>query len=108
VEVGFPNAALALTFNEFARLERMFSLDVACRIANRLAVLSAADNLALVPSAPPVGLRVFRSKVRFGVVVSETQYLMFVPLLARATHGALRTVDLSRITAIEIQGVEQP
>lgn len=104
VDVGFSNTGLARTFNEIELLRRVFGTDLACKIATRLAVLSAADNLSLVPSFPPIGLRAFGSgRVRFGVTISQTHYLMFVPLL---THGSYRRIELSRITAIEIQGVE--
>jgi len=105
VEVGFPNSSLARTFNEFRRLQRIFSPEMACKIANRLAVLTAADNLALVPTSPPVGLRSLAGRrMRFGVTLSETHYLVFIPLLAQV---APRRIDLSRVTTIEIQGVEK-
>ena len=109
MDVWFPTAALALTYNQLGRLRRVFSADMAYKISSRLAVLSAADNLSLVPSAPPIGLRAFgTSRMRFGVAVSDTHYLIFLPVLAHARQGTHPGTELSRITAIEIQGVEQP
>jgi hypothetical protein len=90
-------------FGEFALMERAFGAEVAYKLANRLALLSAADTLALVPTTPPIKRRLLNRDGRFAVSVSAKLELVFRPLSGDA--GEAR--DLRGITAIQIEGVEK-
>lgn len=102
MRIGFSTAALARTFSEFDRLRRAFGDEMAYKLANRMAVLDAADTLALVPSLPPIGCRQLDGDARFGVMVAKTHRLVFCAIGANARK---RTIDLARVTEIEIEGV---
>jgi hypothetical protein len=102
LRIGFSTAALARTFSEFDRLRRAFGDEMAYKLANRMAVLDAADTLALVPSLPPIGCRQLDGDARFGVMVAKTHRLVFCAIGANARK---RTIDLARVTEIEIEGV---
>jgi hypothetical protein len=91
-------------FGEFELMTRAFGAEVAYKLANRLALLSAADNLALVPTSPPIGCRPLDGAgTRFVVEVSPKHLLVFSAL----GTGASRATELAKITAIEIRGVEE-
>src|ERR1700730_8285598 len=45
LRIGFSTAALARTFSEFDQLRRAFGDEMAYKLANRMAVLDAADTL---------------------------------------------------------------
>jgi hypothetical protein len=103
VRIGFATAALALTFSELDRLRRAFGDQMAYKIANRMAVLDAADSLALVPITPPIGCHRVDGAGHFAVTISNSKSLVFRTLGA---IGERRKPDLARITQIEINGVE--
>lgn len=103
MRIGFPDGGSARMFSEFALMERAFGSEVAYKLANRLALLSAADSLALVPTTPPIEFRALNRESRFAVSVSPKLQLVF-----RAVDGAAaRSGDLRRVTEIKIDGVER-
>jgi hypothetical protein len=103
VRIGFASAASARMFSEFDLLTRAFGLEVAYKVANRLALLSAADSLALVPTSPPIECRPLDgADSRFSVSVSETLRLVFSPL-----SGGTGRAGLTKVTAIEIAGLQK-
>jgi len=104
VRIGFASAAAARTFSEFELMTRAFGAEVAYKLANRLALLSAANNLALVPTSPPIALRPLNGEAAgFTVAVSAKLRLVFTAL----DGGPVRAPTLAKITAIEIKGIEQ-
>jgi hypothetical protein len=103
VRIAFASAASARMFSELRLLTDAFGPEVAYKLANRLSLLSAADNLALVPTSPPIGCRTLDGEgTRFAVSVSENLRLVF---MADGADGS--AAGLSKITAIEIGGVEK-
>lgn len=90
-------------FSEFALMERAFGSEVAYKLANRLALLSAADSLALVPTTPPINFRALNRDGRFAVSVSPKLQLVFRPV----DGAAARAGDLQRTTEITIVGVQR-
>lgn len=103
MRIGFRDGASARLFSEFALMTRAFGPEVAYKLANRLALLSAADSLALVPTTPPIERRTLGPDGRFAVSVSPKFDLMF----HRIDGGSGRAENLRRVTAIEIDGVEK-
>jgi hypothetical protein len=104
VRIGFASAAAARTFSEFELMTRAFGGEVAYKLTNRLALLSAADNLSLVPTSPPVGCRALDGEgTRFAVSLPPKHWLVFSALVTAPS----RTADLSKIVAIEIKHVEE-
>ena len=104
MRIAFTSAASARMFSELRQLTDAFGPEVAYKLANRLSLLSAADNLALVPTSPPIGCRTLDGEgTRFAVSVSENLCLVF-----RADGTAAGSAaGLATITAIEIGGVEK-
>src|SRR5713226_5201664 len=89
-------------FSEFDLMTRAFGAAVAYKLANRLALLSAADNLALVPSSPPIGCRPLDGEgSRFAVAVSAKLRLVFNAVGTGPTRGrrGLRKSPRSRSAA---------
>ena len=102
MRLGFATAASARMFSEFELMVRAFGPAMAYKLANRLALLSAADNLALVPTLPPIDCRPLDSgRSGFSVSVSGAWRLAFRPL----DGGSAR--HLAKITAIQIVDVEE-
>jgi len=103
VQIGFANAASARLFSELEEMRRAFGPELAYKIANRLALLSAAGNLALVPTSLPIGCRPLDGGgTRFSVSITSTQRLAFRAL----NGGGGRGGSLEQTTAIEVRGVE--
>jgi hypothetical protein len=103
VRIGFLSAEAARTFSEFELMTRAFGAEVAYKLANRLALLSAAGNLALVPTTPPIALRPLDGEAAgFAVTICPAMRLAFTALDA----AAARQRALAKITEIEIRGVE--
>ena len=104
MRIGFASAASARMFSEFALMAHAFGPEVAYKLANRLALLSAADNLALVPTTPPISCRPLDGEgSRFAVSVSPKHRLVFAAL----GSGGAKTAVLAKITVIEVKGVEE-
>lgn len=103
MRIGFASGASARVFSEFELMKRAFGVELAYKLANRLALLSAVQHLALVPTTPPIGCRPLDSgDGRFAVSVSAQTALVF-----RALGPSARAGSLAKITAIEIEGVEK-
>jgi hypothetical protein len=103
VRIEFVTAASARMFSEFDLMARVFGRQVAYKLANRLALLSAADNLALVPTSPPIECRPLDGGDGcFAVSISPKLQLVFNPL-----DGASSTAKLAKVVAIQIRGVEK-
>jgi hypothetical protein len=103
VQIGFANPASARIFNELEQMRRAFGPELAYKIANRLALLSAAGNLAQVPTSLPIGCRPLDAGgTRFAVTITSTRRLAFRALDGVSGRGG----SLEKITAIEVRGVE--
>ena len=108
MDITFRNEKLAKTLNSEKSLVREYGAENAKKIKQRMAVLTAATCLEEVPVHPPErrhelnGIR----KGQFAVDLKHPQRLVFEPNhnpLPRKADGGL---DLKKINAITIIGVE--
>lgn len=100
VEISFCDARTCAVFNCSRLLHARFGLQVAQSITVRMGVLLAAPALAAVPRKPPISL--LSEEGTYTVNLAQSRRLRF---LARHV-GAGATPKASKITAIEIIGVE--
>lgn len=104
--ICFLNSAIEADFNQRIRLERRFGRLLAERIGTRLQVLLAARHLAVVPTSPPIGLRIIDPQgAQFSVALTETDRLRF-----RSTEGCTYKdghVLLETVKEIEVLGVDE-
>jgi len=101
--ICFPNSAIEADFNERARLERRYGRLIAERVGSRMQVLLAAEHLALVPTTPPIVLRIDPQAAQFSVALVKSNRLRF-----RATEGCTYNdgqIDLETVKKVEVLGV---
>ncbi len=108
MNITFRSEKLAKTFNSERNLVREYGAENARRIMLRMAVLAAANSLDEVPVHPPERRHELSGNRRgqFAVDVKHPQRLIFEPNqdpLPRKADGGL---DLKKISAITIVGVE--
>jgi proteic killer suppression protein len=108
VTVSFRTSHLLKTFNSEKALVREYGPRNAKRIAIRMAVLFAAPNLAAVPKSKPDRCHPLKGTRdgQFAVDLEHPFRLVFSPdhdPVARSEDGS---IDMSQVTAIKIQEVE--
>lgn len=108
MKISFKNHKLAKTFNSKSLLIREYGFQNARFIMNRMMVLYASPNLSEVPAQKPDRCHQLTGnrKWQFSVDIKHPFRLIFKPdhdPIPRKDDGGL---DLNRITAITILGVE--
>ncbi|WP_292026310.1 hypothetical protein [Brevundimonas sp. UBA2416] len=98
MEISFCDAQTCAVFNSLSALRAKYGVEVAGSIVVRMGVLGAAPVLAAVPRKPPVSLTT--EEGTYTVSLAQSRRLRFRP----DQHPA--GIKLSKITAIEILGVE--
>lgn len=91
-------------FNDHSILEVRYGAELATKIATRLAVFDVAQNLSVIPTRPPIGLRlVDGAKGQFTVDLAGSRRLRFIGL---DRNGKNPTADPAEIEEIEVIGVD--
>jgi plasmid maintenance system killer protein len=109
VRIGFPDASIQRVFNDYVQLESRYGVELAVKIATRMATLAAARDLGRIPSRPPIRLRSLGgSPGQYSVDLLPPHRLRFsaVNLRPRIEKSENDNVDRSRIEEIEVIGVE--
>lgn len=102
MEITFSDAKVRDTYCSRSILVREFSVEIARMICCRLAVLAAAQSLAQIPSAPPVGLMAVDRAGTFSVSLGSRHALVFEAIASGAAHAG----DVSAISEIRIIGAK--
>lgn len=100
MEIGFCDARLCAIFNSYQLLCESYGREIARSVAVRMGLLLAAPSLAAVPRKPPIGLKA--GEGTFTVSLAQARRLRFKP----SSIGDHTSVELEKITAIEILGVD--
>ncbi|SCB55578.1 hypothetical protein GA0061098_104524 [Bradyrhizobium shewense] len=100
MEISFGDARLCAVFNSFRLLCNSYGRDVAHSIIIRMGVLAAAPSLVTVPRKPPISLKA--EEGTYSVTLARARRLRFQPW----EKGNSASIELEKITAIEIIGVE--
>lgn len=108
MDISFKNKKLQNVFNASVKLKKEFGAMNAKVIMRRMAFLKAAPSLSDVPHRPPERCHQLdgRRKNQFAVDVKHPYRLVFKPdhdPMPKTKDGG---IDLTRITAIEIQSIE--
>ena len=109
MRIGFRDAQMQRVFNDYQRLEARFGPQLAARIASRMAVLVAADDLGRVPRGRSIRLRAVDGPPgRFAVDLVPPRLLRFDALDCDASTGPWEDDDArsARIKEIEVVGVD--
>ena len=110
MRIGFRDAQTQRVFNDYKSLETRFGPQLAARIASRMAMLMAADDLGRVPRRRPIRLRpVDGSPGQFVVDLAPPLRLRFDALDGDASIGPWEDDDArrrTRIKEIEVVGVD--
>ena len=109
MRIGFRDAQTQRVFNDYERLEACFGPQIAARIASRMAVLTAADDLGRVPRRRPIRLRpIDGAPGQFAVDLAPPLRLRFDALDGDASIGSWEDDDArrTRIKEIEVVGVD--
>lgn len=108
MNITFTSAKLAKVFNSEKSLIREFGVEDAKRIKLRMAVLLAANCLADVPITPPTRRHelIGDRKEQFAVDLKHPRRLIFEPNHNPRPLKEDKGLDLGKITAITILGVE--
>ena len=106
--IRFKTARLQRVFNSWKNLVREYGKRNAHRITVRMAVLSQAPNLAAVPTGKPDRCHELKGRRRgqFAVDIVHPYRLTFQPSGTGLMEKAAGRINPSRVTAIEILGVE--
>ena len=107
MDIAFRTRKLQKTFGAEAALKKTYGPQRAKKVVMRLAVLRAARNLALVPTAPPARRHQLGGDrdEQFAVDLDRRYRLVFAPdhePLPRMDDGG---IDARRVTAITIVDV---
>jgi len=108
LDIAFADKKLEKTCNDFRQLQKVHGEKRAKKLRQRLDELRAADALSDISHLPPPRLHqlVGNRAGRFSVDLDHPYRLIFVaantPLPLKDDGG----IDLSKVTAILIQGVE--
>ena len=107
LEITFRNRKLARVFNSRAMLAREYGDRMARTIANRLAVLSNAGTLAMVPTTPPLRRHLLSGGRggRYAVDLVHPHRLVFEPAHDPVPRTADGGIDINRVTAVTIMEV---
>lgn len=108
MEINFHSRKLQKIFNHDRELIRVYGLNMAKKIKNRMALFEAAENLEDVPTVPPYRRHELgqNRKGQFAVDLIQPYRLVFQPNhnpLPRKLDGGL---DLQKITSIVILEME--
>ena len=104
MDVGFRDPRTQRLFNEHEKLEARYGASLALKAATRLAVLAAARDLSVLPSAPPIGFRALAGAAgQYSIDLGPTHRLRFFGACA----SARRRNDLAAIDRIEVLGIEE-
>jgi hypothetical protein len=105
MKIVFRTARLQRLFNDHAQLEARYGRDVAEKIATRMALLSVARHLGLLPARPPIRFR-RRDDTSdvFTVDAGVRHRLQFVGVSGKARAG--KPTAPAKIEEIEMIGVE--
>ncbi len=107
MDIAFRTRKLEKTFNSAGELRKAYGARMARIIMNRLAVLKAARNLALVPTTPPDRRHQLRGDrdEQFAVDLVHPHRLVFEanhdPVSRKEDGG----IDVEQVTAITITNV---
>ncbi|HAE49488.1 MAG: system killer suppression protein [Tistrella sp.] len=106
--IGFKTTKLKKLLSDERQLGREYGASGGRKIARRLAVLAAAECLADVPTTPPTRRHQLKGDLdeQFAVDVEHPYRLLFKPdhtPVPRCQDGG---IDLTKVTAITILGVE--
>jgi hypothetical protein len=96
-------------FNDYAQLESRFGVELAVKIATRMATLAAARDLGRIPRRPPIRLRSLGgSPSQYSVDLVPPHRLRFsaVNVRARIEKWGNDNVGRGQIEEIEVLGVE--
>lgn len=104
MDIAFRTRKLQRTFNSADALRRSYGTKMARVIKNRLAVLSNAPNLALVPTTPPDRRHQLRGDrdEQFAVDLVHPRRLVFELNHDPIPRGDDGGVDTEQVTAIMI------
>ncbi len=107
MDIAFRTRKLEKTFNSDNALQKAYGSKVARTIENRLAVLSAARNLALVPTTPPDRRHQLSGDrdEQFAVDLVHSRRLVFAPNhepFPRRADGGIDTEQVTAITIIDV------
>lgn len=107
MDITFRNRKLQRTFNSDERLRRTYGNNLAEKIRLRLAVLSNAANLALVPAVPPTRRHALTQnrKGQYAVVLDGRNRLIFTPNhdpVPLAEDGGVDLESVTEITILEV------
>lgn len=108
MNITFKSRKLCKIFNSNSLLQKEYGADKLKRIKNRLAVLSAAPNLAHVPTQKPERCHSLEGdrKGQFAVDISHNYRIIFVPDHDPLPLSEDRNLLLENVTCIKIQSVE--
>lgn len=105
MKVGFRDARVQGLFNDHAGLEARYGSEIAAKVATRMALLVAANNLAVLPRQSPVGFQaVSNAPGHFTMDLGDNHRLRFV-----ACDGGKppqKPGELHHVEEIEVIGVE--
>ena len=104
VEVGFKKRSLAEALGSDKEMRKKYGGRMAKVLRNRLAVLSAAPNLAAVPTGKPVRRHLLKANRagQFAVDLVHPRRLVFKPNHAPVPRLQDGGIDTERVTAITI------
>lgn len=107
LDIVFKSQKLAQIFNSEFNLKKKYGAKAARAIMIRMAVLSNARTLDLVPKTPPDRCHQLkgRRKGQFAVDLDESRRLVFRPNQAQIPRSDEGSIDLNGVTAIEILDV---
>ena len=108
MDISFKNRKLEKVFNSEKELLRNYGKDNATLIKRRMAVLKAADTLIEVPTAKPERCHELAGdrKGEFSVDLKNPYRLISKPNHDPVPLKKDKGIDLTRVTAITILGVE--
>ena len=105
MKVGFRDGRVQRLFNDHAKLEARYGADVAIRIATRMALLTVARNLSVLPARPPIGFKAVDDEPgHFTVDLKAPLCLRFIGQGWKSRRSKANT--LGQIEEIEVIGVE--
>ena len=108
MDIIFRTKKLEKVFNSKKKLVQEYGQDNAKKLMRRMTVLFGAPNLLSVPTSPPDHCHELSSKRKglFAVDIKQPYRLIFKPAHDPIPLKDDLGIDLTKVTAIEIQGIE--
>lgn len=108
MDIWFLNSRLAKLFNSEIELQKKYGSKLSKTIMRRLEVIASAECLEDIPANPPFRRHQLRGtrKGEFAVDLDQRYRLILLPRDDPAPTKADGGLDLKRITAVTIVGVE--